>query len=118
MAAGSLTPDGAGPCHLSSHRSRRLTSLDRENRELRIERDFPKMGPSSSPEGTVSAKLASITAEKATGNHPPVIKMGRWLQVSTSGSYDHVNLEESDRDRRRAKVADEVQAAFDLGRGT
>ena len=66
----------------------------------------------------MSEKFAFIAAEKATGNHPPVIKMCRWLQVSTSGFYDHVNAEESDRDRRRVKVADHIQAAFDLGRGT
>ena len=65
----------------------------------------------------MSEKFAFIAAEKATPNHPPVIKMCRWLEVSTSGFYDHCNTVESDRDRRRTKISDHVQAAFELGRG-
>jgi putative transposase len=65
----------------------------------------------------VSEKFAFIAAEKATQNHPPVVKMCRWLGVSTSGFYDYGNATETDRDRRRAKIIRQVQAAFDLGRG-
>jgi transposase InsO family protein len=65
----------------------------------------------------VSEKFAFIAAEKATGVHPPVIKMCRWLEVSTSGFYDYCNATESDRDRRRITIADHVQAAFKAGRG-
>ena len=62
----------------------------------------------------MSEKFAFIAAEKASKTHPPVTKMCGWLQVSTSGFYDHNNAVESDRARRRAKVARHVQAAFDL----
>jgi putative transposase len=66
----------------------------------------------------VSEKFAFIAAEKATGMHLPVIKMCRWLEVSTSGFYDHCAATETDRARRRAKIITHVQAAFDAGRGT
>jgi transposase InsO family protein len=67
----------------------------------------------------VSAKFAFIAAEKADPTSEfPVTKMCRWLRVSTSGFYDYCNAVETDRDRRRAKVAVHVQAAFALGRGT
>ena len=66
----------------------------------------------------MSEKFAFIAAEKASKTHPPVTKMCGWLHVSTSGFYDHGNAVESDRARRRVKVAQHVQAAFDLGRGS
>lgn len=66
----------------------------------------------------MSEKFAFIAAEKASKTHPPVTKMCVWLQVSTSGFYDHNNAVESDRARRRVKVTQHVQAAFDLGRGS
>jgi putative transposase len=62
----------------------------------------------------VSEKFALIAAEKATY---PITSMCRWLKVSTSGFYDWLSSEESAREQRRAKVAVQVQAAFDLGRG-
>ena len=67
----------------------------------------------------MTAKFAFIAAEKADpASVFPVVKMCRWLRVSTSGFYDYLGAVETDRDRRRAKVAQHVQAAFDLGRGT
>ena len=67
----------------------------------------------------MTAKFAFIAVEKAEPTSVfPVVKMCRWLRVSTSGFYDYCNAVETDRDRRRAKVAAHVQAAFDLGRGT
>ena len=66
----------------------------------------------------MSEKFVFIAAEKASKTHPPMTKMCGWLQVSTSGFYDHNNAVESDRARRRAKVARHVPAAFDLGRGS
>ena len=66
----------------------------------------------------MSEKFAFIAAEKASKTHPPVTKMCVWLQVSTSGFYDHGNVVESARARRRVKVAQHVQVAFDLGRGS
>ena len=66
----------------------------------------------------MSEKYALIDAEKADPTSPyPVTSMCRWLEVSTSGFYDHCNAVETARQQRRAKVADHVRAAFDLGRG-
>ena len=62
----------------------------------------------------MSEKFALIAAEKAVY---PITSMCRWLKVSTSGFYDWAAAEESARAQRRAKVAQHVQAAFDLGRG-
>lgn len=60
-----------------------------------------------------------IAAEKADpASLYPVIKMCRWLKVSTSGFYAHLDAIESDRDRRRAKIIGFVRAAFAAGRGT
>ena len=43
-------------------------------------------------EGAMSEKYALIAAEKADPTSPyPVIKMCVWLEVSTSGFYDHCN---------------------------
>ena len=43
--------------------------------------------------------------------------MCAWLNVSTSGFYDHENAVETARQRRRAKVSSHVQAAHAAGRG-
>jgi putative transposase len=67
----------------------------------------------------VSEKFAFIAAEKADPTSPyPVARMCTWLVVSSSGFYDWLAAEPSDRDRRRAKVAVHVKAAFKAGRGT
>lgn len=67
----------------------------------------------------MTEKFSFIAAEKADPTSPyPVIKMCRWLHVSSSGFYDHCTAVETDRDRRRTKIAGHVQAAFGLGRGT
>ena len=59
-----------------------------------------------------------IAAEKATLSNPfPVRSMCRWLKVSASGFYDHERAVPSARARRRAVVADYVQAVFERGRG-
>ena len=66
----------------------------------------------------MTAKFAFIAAEKADPDSVfPVVKMCRWLRVSTSGFYEYLGAVETGRDRRRAKVALHVQAAFQLGRG-
>lgn len=66
----------------------------------------------------MSEKYTLIAAEKADPTSPyPVTSMCRWLRVSTSGFYDHLDAVESDRDRRRAKVTVHVRAAFTAGRG-
>ena len=66
----------------------------------------------------MSEKFALIAAEKADPTSPySVIAMCRWLEVSTSGFYDHSNAVETARQARRAKITQHVQAAFDLGRG-
>ena len=54
----------------------------------------------------MSEKFVFIAAEKASKKHPPVTKMCGWLQVSTSGFYDHNNAVESDRARRRSPRQD------------
>ena len=67
----------------------------------------------------MTEKFAFIAAEKADATSPyPVTSMCRWLHVSTSGFYDHLNAVESDRARRRSKVSVHVQAAFAAGRGS
>lgn len=67
----------------------------------------------------MTEKFSFIAAENADPTSPyPVVKMCRWIKVSTSGFYDHLAAEQTSRDRRRAKVTDHVQAAFDAGRGT
>ena len=66
----------------------------------------------------MSEKYALIAAEKAVPVSPyRVVKMCAWLQVSTSGFYDHCDAMPSARALRRAKITKYVQAAFDLGRG-
>jgi transposase InsO family protein len=66
----------------------------------------------------MSEKYALIAAEKAVPASPyRVVKMCAWLQVSTSGFYDHCNAEPSAQALRRTKIISYVQAGFDLGRG-
>lgn len=66
----------------------------------------------------MSEKYALIAAEKADPVSPyRVVKMCAWLQVSTSGFYDHCNAEPSAQALRRTKIISYVQAAYDLGRG-
>ena len=66
----------------------------------------------------MSEKFDLIAAEKADPASPyRVVKMCAWLQVSTSGFYDHCDVMPSARALRRAKITKYVQAAFDLGRG-
>jgi putative transposase len=75
----------------------RLKELEHENRELRMERDFLK-SRSLLREGTMSEKYALIAAEKADSTSVyPVVKMCTWLEVSTSGFYDHLDAEPSAR---------------------
>ena len=65
----------------------------------------------------MSEKYALIAAEKADPTSPyPVIKMCVWLEVSTSGFYDHCNALPSTRALRRTKITDYVWAAHKLGR--
>ena len=60
----------------------------------------------------MSEKYALIAAEKADPTSPyPVIKMCVWLEVSTSGFYDHCNALPSTRALRRTKITDYVWAA-------
>jgi putative transposase len=67
----------------------------------------------------MSEKYALIAAEKADPTSPyRVVKMCAWLQVSTSGFYDHDSAVPSAQALRRTKITKHVQAAFDLGRGT
>jgi hypothetical protein len=108
-----------------------LKESEKENREVRTERDF---GPdteklknlSSSPEksrsllrqGARSEKSELIAAEKADSTtRYPVIKMCAWLGVSTSGFYDHHNAVEADPAQRCAKIIIHVQAAYRAVRG-
>jgi putative transposase len=65
----------------------------------------------------MSEKFDLIAAEKADPTSScPVIKMCAWLEVSTSGFYDHCDALPSARALRRTKIIDYVQAAYDLGR--
>ena len=67
----------------------------------------------------MTEKFSFIAAEKADPTSPyPVVKMCRWLHVSTSGFYDYEAAVETARARRRALVTVHVQAAFAAGRGT
>lgn len=67
----------------------------------------------------MSDKFELIAAEKANPASPFKIRpMCIWLAVSTSGFYDWEAAPLSERARRRAKVAEYVRAAFELGRGT
>ena len=64
-------------------------------------------------------KFDLIAAEKADPTSPyRVVNMCAWLEVSTSGFYDHCNAEPTPRALRRTKIIDHVRAAFDAGRGT
>ena len=66
----------------------------------------------------MNEKFAFIAAEKADPTSPyPVIKMCAWLEVSTSGFYDHQNAVETAQQQRRAKVSAHVKAAHAAGRG-
>ena len=67
----------------------------------------------------MSEKYALIEAEKAKeDNDMPTTRMCDVLEVSTSGFYEWVDREDSDRAARRELVAAHVRAAFDAGRGT
>jgi len=67
----------------------------------------------------MTEKFWFIAAEKADPTSPyPVVKMCRWLHVSTSGFYEHLGAVETDRARRRATITMHAQAVFDAGRGT
>jgi transposase InsO family protein len=67
----------------------------------------------------VSASYELIAAEKADPASPfTVVLMCAVLGVSTSAFYDWLTGEPSARARRRAKITDHVQAAFQAGRGT
>ena len=66
----------------------------------------------------MSEKYALIAAERADPTSPyPEVKMCAWLEVSTSGFYDHCNAEPSARELRRTKITAHLQAAYELGRG-
>ena len=66
----------------------------------------------------MSEKYELIAAEKADPTSPyPVIKMCTWLQVSSSGFYDHANAVDTLRQQRRTKIITHVRAAHDAGRG-
>ena len=66
----------------------------------------------------MSEKFALIAAEKADPTSPyPVVKMCAWLEVSTSGFYDHGNAVPSAQALRRTKIINHVRAAHALGRG-
>ncbi len=66
----------------------------------------------------MSEKFELIAAEKADPTSPyPVTKMCIWLEVSTSGFYDHLNAVETDQARRRATITVHVRAAHAAGRG-
>ena len=55
----------------------------------------------------MSEKYALIAAEKADPTSPyPVVEMCVWLEVSTSGFYDHGNALPSTRALRRTKITD------------
>ena len=67
----------------------------------------------------MSEKYALVAAEKADPASPyRVVAMCAWLEVSTSGFYDHCNAEPSARALRRTKIISYVQAAYEVGRGT
>lgn len=67
----------------------------------------------------MSEKYERIAAEKANQKSPyRVIKMCDWLQVSTSGFYDHLHATQTARQQRRAKIISHAQAGFAAGRGT
>jgi putative transposase len=67
----------------------------------------------------MSEKYALIAAEKADPASPyRVVTMCAWLEVSTSGYYDHCHAEPSAQARRRTKIINHVRAAYELGRGT
>lgn len=66
----------------------------------------------------MTEKFSFIAAEKADPmSLYPVVKMCGWLEVSTSGFYDYCTAVQTDRQRRRTKITQHVQAAFELGRG-
>jgi putative transposase len=66
----------------------------------------------------MSEKFELIAAEKADPASPyPVVKMCAWLEVSTSGFYDHCTGVETDRARRRCKIIIHVRGAYEAGRG-
>lgn len=95
-----------------------LKELEKENRELRLERELLKKSRCLQRLGTVNEKFAFIAAEKADPNSPhPVIKRCTWLQVSTSGFYDYLNAVDTTQQARRAKVALHVQTAHKADRG-
>ena len=67
----------------------------------------------------MTEKYSCIAAEKANPECVwPVRSMCRWLRVSTAGFYAHLGAAPTARGRRRVKLVDYVQAAFDAGRGT
>jgi putative transposase len=74
-----------GEPDLSISEQARLRELEKEGRELRMEREFLKKGSGLLRGGAIEAVYCFLNAERA--NSPPV-KRCEWSEVSTSGFYD------------------------------
>ncbi|WP_220386377.1 IS3 family transposase [Frankia sp. ArI3] len=94
----------------------RLKELEKENRELRMEREFLfKSDRLLRATPSVTDKYELIAAEK---DNYPIRKMCQWLVVSTSGFYDWYRRPASPRTRRHTTLDTQVRALFAASRQT
>ncbi|WP_085950117.1 IS3-like element ISFsp8 family transposase [Frankia sp. EAN1pec] len=101
---------------LSMSERARLRELEKENRELRMEREFLfKSDRLLRATPSVTDKYELIAAEK---DNYPVTKMCQWLVVSTSGFYDWHRRPASTRTRRHTTLDTHVRAVFAASRQT
>src|SRR5690625_1552560 len=98
----------------------RLKELERENQELRAETGFLKKPALDYREGAaVVSKYEYIDSQRNDpANTNPVVKMCRWLAVSTSGFYHWLCRPQSATAARREQLAARIRYFFDLSDGT
>lgn len=97
-----------------------MRELERENRELRMEKEFLKKAAAFFAQGAaVSECYAFIAAQEDDDSCPwSIWKMCTWLRVSRSGNYEWKHRTPSAAARRRTRLKTLIRAMFDHSRGS
>ena len=108
--------DGKGPQGaLTSAEREELVRLRRENRQIKMERDFLKKSQHLLRQGELVGPYETIEAEKETY---PIAMMCDLLEVSRSGYYAWRQREPSKREQDDAMFVDKIKASHKESRGT